>query len=262
MARCATKGLIVHDDEKISSSNWFHSANGGAGLILDVLGVGENGIASRLKPDAHQFGSTDIRPLVNSERRLYVVGGTETGANLPAFDRGLMWLGLENVEQSVMLSGESTRQMDEAEGKYRVRDSAVSLAVAGRNRIVVAPSGDGHAILIKNNHRDSAFPPTRGLWLQEFANGKPRRDTYLNPDAEHLKTQLNMLASDGGDSLYVGSGQYVLLFDDGRKLAAYAESSATVGTVKAMIADGDSVWLFGEHHGASQQQVWVERIQF
>jgi len=258
------QGLIVHTDEKVYANNWFHSANGSAGLILEVMGIGENGIDSQLKPDAYRLGSTEVRPLVFSERRLYVVGGTETGAQLPAFHRGFIWMGLENVDQSIMLSGESTRLMDEVEGKYRVRDSTVSLAVAGRNRMVVAPSGGGHAVLVTNNHRDDEFPPTQGLWLQEFTNGKPRRDTYLNPDAEYLESQFNMLASDGGGKLYVASTKHVLLLNDARELMAYAEPSATNAEVKAIIADGDSVWLFGEHYGgaASQQQVWVERVQF
>lgn len=258
------QGLIVHDDEAVSASKWFHSANGSAGLILDAFGLGENGIDSELKPDVVQFGSLGIRPVVMSERRLYVVGGAETGARLPAIERRLMWLGLENMDQSIMLSGESSRLMDEAASENRTDDTAVSMSVAGRHRIVVAPSRGGHAVLIKNSRSNTEFPPTRGLWLQEFAPGKPRHDTYLNPDAEHLGALFNMLASDGGDNLYVAGSEHVMLLDSSREVSAYAKSSANDATVLAMVADGDSVWLFGEHHdgNAAQEQVWVERIQF
>lgn len=256
------QALIVHDNEKVSTSDWFHSGNGGAGLILDLIGVGDAGISSQLKPETYRFGSASIRPTIFSERRLHVVGGTETGPGLPAFERNFMWVGLENVEQSVMTSGESTRLMNEAEGKYRVRDSSVKLSVAGRNRTVVAPSGGSHAVLVTNNHRDDEFPPTRGLWLQEYAAAGPRRDTYLNPDAEHLKTRFTLLADDGGGNLYVAGLKRVVRLNRQRKLSAYAESGATTAIAKAMVAAGDSVWIFGENSGEPQQQVWVERIQF
>ncbi len=258
------QGFIENDNHKVSASNWFHSTDGSAGLVVDVRGVGEKGIDSRLKPEVVRMGSADIRPVILSERRLYVTGEKEWGAKLPAFERQVMWLGLEKVPQSIMISGESTRLMDEAEGRHRFRDSAVSRAVAGNYRVAVAPSDYGHALLIKNNHRDKAFPPKHGLWLQEFAEGKPRRDTYLNPDSEHLNAMFEMLASDGEEKLYVAGKQHVMLLDGTRAVSAYAKSAATGGTVKAMVADGKSVWLFGENlgNGAAQQQVWVERIQF
>jgi len=118
--------------------------------------------------------------------------------------------------------------------------------------------------LIKNNRSNAEFPPTQGLWMQEFAPGEPRRDTYLNPDAEHLGAIFNMLASDGGDNLYVAGSEHVVLLDSSREVSAYAKSSANGATVLAMVADGDSVWLFGENHDgiAALEQVWVERIQF
>jgi len=257
------RGLIEHDNEKILTSNWFRSASGGAGLILDVMGVGENGIDSQLKTDTIQIGSAEIQPVVFSERRLYVAGGTETGSHLPAFERRLMWLGLENLDQSTMISGESTRLMSEAEGEYQVNDTTVSQSVAGRNRMVVAPIAGGHAVLIKSNQRDNKFPPTRGLWLQEFPDSESRRDTYLNPDAEHLGSLSSMLASGGGSELYVASTSHVLRLNDARELVAYAESSATDANIQAIAAIGDSVWLFGEDRGGTAlRRVWVERIQF
>jgi hypothetical protein len=258
------QGLIVHDDEKVSATGSFHSANGSAGLILDIVSIGENGIDSQIKPEALQLGSAEVRPLVFSERRLYVVGGAQTGAQLPAFERQLMWLGLENVDQSIMLSGESTRLMGEVEGEYRGGDSAVSLAVGGDYSTAVAPSGGGHAVLVTNSLRDAEFPPTHGLWLQEFVAGEPRRDTYLNPDAEHLGSLFKMLASDGDGNLYVASPNFVMRLNAAGELVAYAESAATTANVKAMVVDGDSSWLFGEYNisGEGQQQMWVERIQF
>ena len=258
------QGLIVQDDESVATSNRFHSANASAGLVLEVNGIGENGVDSALQPAVVQFGSLGIRPVVFSEKRLYVVGGAETGASLPAIERRLLWPGLENVDQSLMLSGESTRLMDEAARENRTEDTAVTMSVAGGYRIAVAPSGGGHAVLVRNNLSNTNFPPTAGLWLQDFAPGKPRRDTYFNPDAEFLGSVFNMLASDGGDNLYIASEDHVVLLDGTRRVSAYARSSASDVAVLAMAADGDSVWLFGERHSGSapREQVWVERIQF
>ena len=257
------QGLIEHSNEKVGAGDWFHGANGGAGLLLDIASEGESGISSELKPGVERFGSTNVTPVVGSERRLYLAGGEETGPQLPAIERRLMWLGLENVEQSVMVSGESTRLMQDATRRYRVDDTAVSLSVAGRHRTAVAPTGTGHAVLVRNNASDDAFPSTKGLWLQEFASGNLNRETHLEPDARHLKSQFTMLDSDGGERLYVASTRHVLLLDADRKVAAYAETSAADAQVKAIVADGDSVWLFGEHNvNAAQQQMWAGRIQF
>jgi hypothetical protein len=258
------QGFIEHDNETVAASGWFHSADAGAGLILDIRTDRESGIDSQLQLDAVRFGDAEARAVVSSERRLYVAGGTNTGATLPAFERRHIWLGLENVDQSMMISGESTRLVQEAESEHRLNDTTVSLAVAGRHRTAVAPSRGGHALLITSNQRDDAFPPTRGQWLQEFATGQPRRDTYLNPDAAHLGVKFNMLASDGGESLYVGSRQCVLLLNGAREVSAYARSDTTDSEIKAMIAEGNSVWLFGENSGGgdAQRQVWVERLQF
>ena len=258
------KGLIVLDDESISAVRPYHSADGGAGLIMDIIAIGEQGIDSRLRPDAVRLGNAEIRPVVMSERRLYAVGGTDAGSSLPAFERRLLWLGLENVDRSYMLSGESTRVMRAADNQYRVDDSTVYRGVAGRNRPAVAPTEAGHALLIRNNAGDESFPPTKGLWLQEFAAGQARRDTYLDPDGRHLDSIFDMLASDGGDKLYVGSRDVVLLLNGEREVLAYSRSSVTDAEIKAMIADGSSVWLFGEHYGDRdvQQQMWIERLQF
>ena len=258
------QGVIISDDEeRITLAGWFHAANGSAGLILTISSADEQGIESQLKPNSYQFGGTEIRPTVSSERRLYVVGEQQTGANLPAFERRIMWPGLEKVDQAFMLSGKSTQLMNDAEGHYRSNDSAVTLAVAGQNQVVVEASGEGHGLLIKNYHRNQQSPPSYGLWLQEFVPGKPPRDTYLNPEAKHLKAQFNMLADDGSGKLYVGSNTQVLLLDKNRQLSAYAETQAAKAvSIKAMIAKGNSLWLLGEQDGADMQRIWVERLQF
>jgi hypothetical protein len=99
--------------------------------------------------------------------------------------------------------------------------------------------------------------------LQEFSEGEARRDTYLNPDAQHLGSQFKMLASDGRGDLYIASGNHVLRLNEARELVGYAESGAIDADVKAIAASGDSVWFFGDDRGgASMQKVWVERIQF
>lgn len=257
-------GLIAHEDESLSTGSWFASLNGGAGLILDVAAIDDKGISSQLKPDVLRVGDTDVHGRVFSERRIYVVGSEETGTSLPAIERRLMWMGLENLDQATMLSGDSMRLTSSAERKYRVNDSAVSLAVAGGYRTAVTAVGDGHAVLVENNDSSNdEFPPTNGIWLQEFAAGKPRRDTYLNPDAEYLNVLYKMLVPDGEGNLYVASSDFVMRLNDVRELVAYAASSSTTAVVKAMVADDANVWLFGEDtSGATQDQVWVERIQF
>ena len=258
------QGFINHDNEKVTASDWFHSADGGAGLILDILAVDERGIESQLRPAPVQIGNVEARPIISFERRLYVVGGADTGPELPTIERRHIWLGLENVDPSMNISGESTRLIDEAVSRDRLNDSAVTIAVAGRNRMAVGPISGGHATLVKNNQRDNAFPPTGGLWLQEFVPGQPRRDTYVNPDSEHIDASIEMLASDGAEGLYLGGGRHVLLLDGAREVAAYAKSSVTNASIKAMIAEGNSVWLFSEDSGSreSQQRMWVERLEF
>ena len=257
------QGMIVHENEGVATSNWFHTTNGGAGMVLDVSSVEENGIDSQLKPKPVQMGEAEVQPIVFSERRLYVAGDKDTSSSLPTIEKRLLWLGMEKVDQQFMLSGKPTQLMNEATDKYRVDDSAVSLPVAGHHRMVIAPTNNGHAILIRNNHRGDEFPPKQGLWLQEYTDGSARRDIYLDPDAKHFNTRPNMMASDGADHLYVASDKYVLRLNASRELSAYAKTHDSDAQIKAIIADGNNVWLFGEVSGDkdNQQQMWVERVE-
>ena len=258
------RGMISSEPTRITARDWFRTSDGGAALVLDILGSDEAGIGSSLQPGVQRIGNTEVKPIVMSERRLYVVGSSAIGANLPAFERHLIWLGLENVDQALMVSGESTAFMDRFEGSLRVRDSTVSQSLGFQDRLAVAGTSEGSALLVRNNHRSDEFPPTRGLWLQEFIEGSPRRDTYLELDAEHLGANFTMLGAASGDGLYIAGPGHLLLLDGSREVRDYAEFRAPTSTIAAITSNGGNLWAFGvlTSGGESRQHVWAERVQF
>ncbi len=258
------QGFIEDANSKITTSDWFRSADGGAVLLLDVYAVDDGGIDSTLTLDSTTIGEVTVDAAIFSEQRMYFTETKTSGAKQPSFLRRHMWLGLENVDQQAMISGESTRLTKESEKNKRLNDSAAYSSVAGRNRTAVVSHRDGAGVLLRNNDQDTESPPQRGLWLEEYLGDGKRRQTYLGLDAEHLGTRFDLLASDKTNDIYVASHQVVLRLDGDRNVRSYARLNNDDNDIGAMVADQGMAWLFGiaSSSAGGKQKVWIEQVQF
>ena len=257
------RGFIEDTRNKLTMSDWFRSADGGAVLLLDVLAVDDAGIESTLALDALEIGDVIVEPAVFSEQRMYFTEGKASGPTQPSFMRRHMWLGLENVPQQAMISGESGRLTKAAENGKRLNDSSVYSGVAGRNRAALASFSGGAGVLVQNNDQDTDAPQ-RGLWLEEYASDGTHRQTFLGPDAEYLGTRFDLMASDENGNLYVASDQAALMLDGDRVVQSYSRTNNDGVDIGVMVADDGMAWLFGIAHGSSggKQQVWIEPVRF
>ncbi|MEM7501251.1 MAG: hypothetical protein AAF417_04385 [Pseudomonadota bacterium] len=256
------RGFIEGAGNKIAMSDWFRSADGGAALLLDVIAVDDAGIESTLELDALEISNVIVEPAVFSEQRMYFTETKAPGPTQPSFMRRHMWLGLENVPQQAMISGESGRLTKAAENGKRLNDSSVYSGVAGRNRTAFVSFVGGAGILVQNNDQDTDFPQ-RGLWLEEFASDGAHRQTFLGPDAEHLSTRFDLMASDKAGNLYVASDQAVLMLGDDRTVRSYSRMSNDGVDIGVMVADDGMAWLFGIAQGGAgeKQRVWIESVR-
>ncbi len=258
------QGRIEHDFESVATNRSYRSVDGKAGLVLDVLAKDERGIDSQLQIDDVSIGEVVVRPIVMGETRFYEAGSTETGRGLPAIERRHVWLNLENVDQSLMINGESTRITQQAERGKRLDESLITTNNASRHKVAIASGDAGISVLVRNNFREDVMPPTYGLWLHEYGPAGARRDTHLDLNARHLKANFHLLSSDGNNGLYVGSADAVMRLNNNREIVAYARPEDSGAVITAMIADDKNVWLFGttQKTGDTRQRAWVERLQF
>ena len=248
-----------------STQSWFHTSNGGGGVVTLELAKTEGGIESELAPIVRRIGSGEIKAVVGSETRLLVTnGGAIPAWESPAIARTFVWLGLPEVSRTLSMEErmEMTRIMMEAD-----RDNGGTVRLANDS---VTPIGDGYGVLIGNSYRNKEQPPVYGDWLYEYGTDGEVRKTYLNPVAEHLGVDFSMLAAPDESAVFLyagaqaGAQPYVVLLDENRQVAAYGK--ALIGqetTAGGIIADEDGVWVLGNGQtDDGLQHLWLERIDF
>jgi len=264
------QGILQSDVESISSSSWFRTRDGGAGLVIDDRNLDdERGIESELEtPLVHNVEGVEIKGVVVSEQRLLIIDGNgRIAGQSAALERQMVWFGMDKLAQlgstTAMQKAQELTRRDGAQ--YGTTGSVRSYDTGGGKVDAIAPVGDGYGVLLSANSPGSEHPTSTGDWLFEYSTNGIVRKTYLKPAGEHLGANFLIVAATDDDSVYLyATDNHVVRLDGDREFAAYSKLSMSSKTqTRGMLADRKGVWVIGDGRTDGQfDKVWVERIEF
>ena len=251
----------------------FHTPTGGAGVILQLMALGEDGIESDLEtPLIEQVNDVRIRGYVFSERRLLIVGPDGSAAWENTVGRSFIWQNMAEVGRNGSLSAmehaaEATARRAAENGANR---SLVGPVSGGGRLGEVRPIGDGFGVLINEVDVPIGNNKVDRNWLAEYRPDGSFRQTELTAALRHLGAHLAMLDAPNQDTVYVlalGGGEHgsnVLALNSSREIVGYGRvRMERAASLNVLIADDSGVWIAGE--GRPQQNreaVWLERLEF
>jgi hypothetical protein len=154
-----------------------------------------------------------------------------------------------------------------------VKGDIESYDIAPRTLPAMHSAGNKMIVLTKVTTDRGLQKPVHGHWLVWVGNERIEREVYLNPLAEELNINIKLFgtAPNGdialyGDSKEQSGNDYLVILDPSGK----PKSTAVVrqpknGSIKALIADDDGVWVLGNGYPTdefSRFRFWSERINF
>lgn len=219
----------------------------------------EEGMGSELEPIVRRVGTGEITAVAGSETRLWVTGnGTTPDWQSPAISRSFTWLGLPELGPIITLEGQA--ELDRVTGEIE-RDHGGKIGLV--DNVVVSIDG-GYGVLVENGYRNKELSPVHGYWLYEYGINGEFRETYLNPEAEHLNTRFRLLAANERGSVFLYGDGSVIQLDEDRRIAAYGKPLISQRTTPdGLIAGDDGVWVLGTGKTDDElQKIWLERIDF
>ena len=264
-----SKGELLKNAGDTTTENWFPTAMGGAGLLVDVNHFAARGIETDIDtPLTQTVGGVELQAVVGAELRLALIGrNSDVTWESTAIERSFIWQGLDKLTSLDQLEKASklTRASDYRHG---AENRLVRFSTGTFRPGAVTAIGDGYGVLVDvpAMQGDAASRDRRRLY--EYALDGTVNTTDLTAAAEHLKARFVMLASPAANTVYlyaqVGGSRkpFLIKLDKERNIAAYSELSFSSDVEPhAMLADDEGIWVVGRGIGNSQfRGVWVERV--
>lgn len=251
---------------KALPTSLFHTNNGGAGVLLDVLADDDAGVETELEtPVRLRMGAHSVTGVVGNERRLLVIDNDARGTwESAALDRTMMWLDMDKLPAKAPLDEllQRTRQLQQADMRYGANHSVASTAVGARHVPAVVPLADGYAALVRNNNHDSEQQAFSGDWLFEYMTDGEVRKTYIEPISARFDGRFASLAASADGQLYAYAAPAIVQFDRQRKPVAFAELEIPpAAQLRTLLADAKGVWVIGVHYPSGRNQsIWLARL--
>ena len=259
-------GRYFSPGAKAMPTSVFHTNNGGAGILLDVLAVDDAGVETELEtPVQVRMGSHTVTGVVGNERRLLVVDNDARGAwESPALDRTMMWLDINKLPAKAPLDEllQRTRELQQADVRYGANHSVASTAVGARHVPAVVPLADGYAVLARNNNHDTEQQAHSGDWLFEYMMDGEVRKTYIEPISAKLDGRFSLLAASADGQLHAYAAPAIVQFDSQRKPVAFTNLEIPpAAQLRTLLADSKGVWVIGVHYPSGRNQsIWLARL--
>jgi hypothetical protein len=272
------QGSVSSTTDQIGGAEWFHTDNGGGGLITHVQTAGDTGINSEVPtPIKREVAGRELLAYISFEKRLLITSNDGTAAwESPAIERGLMWTGDMAVPADLPFNEMMQQQKEQMDLMTSVSTElgtnfSTNYLDVGPHRVeMIKPVVDGYGVLSTVVANRNLQPPIHGPYFIELDDNSIRKTTYLNTIAEALEVKFTTFAVSPGNDLFLygtptgrGSNAYVVMLNANREPVAYGRAAPHWGVIRGMLADDAGVWLFG-HGGKSGDivRLWVERIDF
>jgi hypothetical protein len=237
-------------------SNLSAIATDAGGAMLPVMFATDKLVTQR-------FEGTEVSARVMQEMRLLTIADDSSSSTSAVV--GTMIL----PEMSDIAA---VAYASEIEHALMANRSIESYDIAPRS-LPAAQSIDGGYIMLNRFVGDrSRAQPVHGHWLIWVGEERIEREVYLNPLAEDLRVDFKLfdIAPRGDIVLYgnskdhTGTDYIVVLDAAGSPKATAAVKQPKNGSIKALIADDDGAWLFGNGYPSdefSRYRFWSERIE-
>ncbi|MGA8206277.1 MAG: hypothetical protein WB812_17310, partial [Woeseiaceae bacterium] len=264
-------GSLAPPDADLVADGFFHTANGGGGIVLRVSATGNAGLPP---PAGGRDGAALPEVPVFSETRALVVADDAKSAwQSGALSRTLMWGAGPAAPQPTSIA-EVLRRRAEVENAYHANRTLETKDIGLSVVPMIAPLAPGYDALATVHADRSLQPPIHGRYLLRLgADGTDEEAAYLEPIAEALDVDFEILATSPHGDIYVygkpagnEDRSYVVKLDANGKVLAYGRAAPhydKVVTIQTMIADDAGVWLCGKQERSDvHESFWFERIRF
>lgn len=274
--RVMGSGIANAIEDNVSPWSWFHTNNGGGGLIANIGPVDSIELIGGLKFQADEATLTGgWTAHVSGEKRVLIVG-SDGGLEFESvvIERNIMPLREANAPQATtgaeMQSQMQAQQqwIDGLTTRYDANRSTKYVGVGPHRVEMVKPTDSGYAYLIEVRGNRKMQPPVNGTYVFEFDEKGETDRIRLEPLTEQLDIQLKIFAPalDGGFYLYgEGSGGadgHIIRIDrQGNPIARGHTTNGGGSTIEGIMPDENGAWLFG-HRYENGTRTWVERFEF
>jgi hypothetical protein len=260
----------------LAAMQFFRTANGGGGAVVTIAARGDTGIPG---PIDEATRGTMLRASVFSETRALVIADDAGSAReSDALSRMLIWGGGAMSKPSsgadtMRRQQELMRRRTELENEYHANRQIETVDVGMQSVPMIVPMRRGYGALATVSADRTLRPPVHGPYFLRIENGSVGEAAYLEPVAEALDVNFEILAVSPDDDAYVygkpagrNDGGYVVKLDAGGGVQGYGRTAPhdeKAVTIEGMTADTSGVWLFGTQTLAgTHQRFWFERLAF
>lgn len=262
----------IKDNFDIWSS--FHTADGGAGLIINMMPIGGSRMIT--VPGAPANGM--MANVVSEKRALIVDAAGRLALTSIAIERRLMPGGIPGIPSAtpvaqVQSPAQALQNMFEQTRLLETRLDANRATVysdVGPHRLdALKETGRGYAFLTVVTSGSDVEPPVDGPYLVEFDAGGETNRIYLASIARQLGITLKTFVASPDGRFYLlgmhqssGDSHVVLIDREGNPVARSRTSYDRPARIVDIVADAAGVWLVGQVGRDNGQNLWVERIEF
>lgn len=270
-------GSDVYDiADSASPWAWMHTTNGGGGLVVNVLPVGDAQLAGALTISEDRRRYRSMTANVSREKRLVLVNSRGKLAGTPTvFERDIMEIAAPNSatpssidEIQAAISGQF-EWMGNLRNDYDANRGAEYLDVGPRRVEMVRETPTGFAALMRVVSDRNRAQPIHGFYIVEFEGGAESRRHYLEPLAEDLEIDFRAFAPAPGGGYYLYAFDHESLDTHVVRIDAIGNPIArsqlpTQGiNIEGIEADAGGVWLYGHAYVDKEPaRLYLERIAF